>query len=398
MFPKLRPLAATASSLILVIALSACSAIQTAPAPTSTAAPTASVAAAMDSLDQRIAGLMADGAIAATVQVRWPGGEWSHAYGVRDLDSRSAAQPSDLVQIASVTKTMTAVAVLKLVDDHLIGLDDPVNDIIPGFKDVLHPPAPITVRELLGHTSGAPDFFDALFSNPDVRPVLAVKATPRKLFELAGRLPWDPSSIGKFSYSNTGYEALGLLVATLRHKPFAQVLREEVIDPVGLKDTTAESANLGDPRTIHGYITLRGERLDVTDNAWLAGSAAGGVTSTVADVNTFFADLFQGRLLSAESLSAMKERLSPGYTLGLWTSADGCTGGTRFEGHGEFWSYLAVAVSSADGQYVATLHVTPPALPSSVEDPKSDDQRDRMQVLMQSALTEALDRLCLRQY
>jgi D-alanyl-D-alanine carboxypeptidase len=64
---------------------------------------------------------MDQGAVAAVVQIRWPDGEWSRAYGVRDRDTKTPAQPTDRVQIASVTKTMTAVAVLKLVDDNLYG-------------------------------------------------------------------------------------------------------------------------------------------------------------------------------------------------------------------------------------------------------------------------------------
>ncbi|MEW1808845.1 serine hydrolase [Pseudarthrobacter sp. NPDC080039] len=88
-----------------------------------------------------------EAAVAAVVQIRWPDGEWSKAYGVCDPESRTPAEPTDRVQIASVTKTMTAVAVLKLVEDHLIGLDDPVNDVIAGFTSALKPPAPITVRQ-----------------------------------------------------------------------------------------------------------------------------------------------------------------------------------------------------------------------------------------------------------
>lgn len=109
------------------------------------------------------------GAVAAVVQVRWPEGQWSKAYGVRDLESRTPAQPTDRAAVASVTKTMTAIAVLKLVDDHLIGLDDPVNDVIPGFTSALKPPGPITVRQLLSHTSGVPEVNDALPKDVDFR-------------------------------------------------------------------------------------------------------------------------------------------------------------------------------------------------------------------------------------
>jgi D-alanyl-D-alanine carboxypeptidase len=98
------------------------------------------------------------GAVAVIADIRWPGGSWSRAYGVRDLDSNQPVQPDDFVSVASVTKSMTAVSVMKLVDEGLIGLDEPVNDILGSFTTVLRPPGPITVRQLLSHTSGMPTF------------------------------------------------------------------------------------------------------------------------------------------------------------------------------------------------------------------------------------------------
>jgi D-alanyl-D-alanine carboxypeptidase len=85
-------------------------------------------------LEKQIQIFLDEGAVAAVVQIRWPEGEWSKAYGVRDLETRSPAQVTDRVQIASVTKTMTAVAVLKLVDDHLIRLDARSMMSFPGSK------------------------------------------------------------------------------------------------------------------------------------------------------------------------------------------------------------------------------------------------------------------------
>jgi D-alanyl-D-alanine carboxypeptidase len=378
--------------LALVLVASGCAYTNSEPAPTSTPP------AATDSIERQARLFMDRGAVAAVVQVRWPGGEWSKAYGARDLDTRTPAQPTDRVEVASITKTMTAVTVLKLVDDGLIGLDAPVNDIIPGFKTVLHPPGPITVRQLLGHVSGIPDYTDLQFKNPDqLRQAISKpeQVTPEKAFELAGTKKWEASSVGTFSYSNTGYEALGLLVETLRHKPFAQVLREEVIDLLALKDTSTARVDLHDPRLLHGYITLQGQRLDITDNADSVDSAAAGATSTVADVNTFFSALFQGKLTSATSLAELKKRpsLAP-YALGVWTWPDGCEGGTRYEGRGGFWGYLTFTAASDDGRYVATMTVVPPPLPTELEDSAGSAQRDLWSGQMESVVNETLDRLC----
>ena len=373
----------------LVLAVSGCTYTteDTAPSPTSPGA--------FASLERQVQLFMDQGAVAAVVQVRWPEGEWSKAYGVRDLESRTPAQPTDRAQIASVTKTMTAVAVLKLVDDHLIGLDDPVNDVIPGFTASLKPPGPITVRQLLSHTSGMPEVNDALPHDVDFRPVLSQRMTMERGVRLAGTLPWPASSVGSFKYSNTNYLALGLLIQALRHKPFVQVMREDVFDPLGMKNTSLDRVDLHETGLLHGYVTLRGERVDTTDNIFSAGSPAGGAVSTVENLNLFMAGLFQGRAVSPGSLREMKT--SPGfvpYGLGLWQHGDGCSAANRQQGMGSFWDYQTVAVSSDDGRYQAAMTVTTPPLPTEFEDPSREYWRDLLSGQIESTLNETLDRLC----
>lgn len=357
--------------------------------------PSSSSPTSFASLENQIQLFLHEGAVAAVIQIRWPEGEWSKAYGVRDLETRTPAQPTDRTQIASVTKTMTAVAVLKLVEDHLIGLDDPVNDVIPGFGSALKPPAPITVRQLLSHTSGMPEVNDAGPHDVDFRPALSQKLTMESGLKLAGTLPWPAASVGSFKYSNTNYLALGLLIQELRHKPFIQVMQEEVFEPLGLKNTSLKPVDLTAPGLLHGYATIRGERVDVTDNTAWAGNPAGGATSTVEDVNLFMSALFTGRAVSSASLREMKT--SPGfapYGLGMWEHSDGCSKESRHEGLGSLWGHQTTAVSSADGRYLATMSVTVPPLPTGLEDPAGEEKRNFMNGRMESSLNEALDRLC----
>ena len=382
----------TAAALVLAALLAGCQYAGPSPAPSSApAAPSAT-----DALDQQARLFIGQGAVSAVVRLRWPGGEWDNAYGVRRLDTGDPAQPTDRVAVASVTKTFTAVTVLKLVDDKLIGLDDPVNTVIPGFTETLHPPGPITVRELLDQTSGIPDYIPVSLANVDFRTALAQPLTLQEALDDAGKQPWPPTGVGLFQYSDTNYIALGLLVQTLRHKPFAQVLREEVIDPLGLKHTSLDRLDLGQPDILHGYVTFRGQRLDTTDNIHYAGTSGGGLVSTMPDVDAFFAALFGGRLLSASSLAAMETGpgLSP-YALGMWKGPPGCTSGShRFEGVGMHEDALAVAVASDDGQYVASMAVVPPPLPVTSEDPSGDRERNLIESQMESTLNQTLSALC----
>jgi D-alanyl-D-alanine carboxypeptidase len=212
---------------------------------------------------------------------------------------------------------------------------------------------------------------------------------------LAGTLPWTAYSVGSFMYSNTNYLALGLLIQALRHKPFVQVMREEVFDPLGMKNTSLDRVDLHETGLLHGYVTLRGERVDTTGNAFSAGSPAGGAVSTVADMNLFLAGLFQGRALSVGSLREMKTSPSfAPYGLGLWQHGDGCSAVKRQQGRGSFWDYQTVAVSSDDGRYQAAMTVTTPPLPTELEDESSQNKRDLLNGQIESTLNETLDRLC----
>ncbi|WP_324642387.1 serine hydrolase domain-containing protein [Pseudarthrobacter sp. LT1] len=377
------------AALVLVLAVAGCTYSTDEPAPSS------SSPSPFASLEDQVQLFMNEGAVAAVVQIRWPGGEWSHAYGVRDLDSKSSAQPADRVEVASVTKTMTAVAVLKLVDDHLIGLDDPVNDVIPGFTTALKPPGPITVRQLLSHTSGIPEVNDALPHDVDFRPALTQTLTMERGLQLAGTLPWASDDVGSFKYSNTNYLALGLLVQALRHKPYVQIIQEEVFAPLGLKHTTLSRVDPHEDGLLHGYATLRSERIDTTDNTFAVGNPAGGAVSTMEDLNLLMAGIFQGRAVSPAALQEMVTRPSFGpYGLGVWEHGDGCSAKWRLEGRGSFWGYQTVAVSSEDGRYQAAMTVTTPPMPTEFEDPSTQDKRDYLNGRIESTLNEALDRIC----
>lgn len=382
-------LAGIAATLALI--LSACTGTNQAPAPSFGTGP-----APTDSLDFTMRSLMDQGAVAVVAEVRWPGGTWSRAYGVRDLEARQPATADDRVSVASVTKSMTAVSVLKLVDDGVIRLDEPVNGILDSFTTVLRPPGPITVRQLLAHTSGMPAFQDATEKSiEDVARVISEDISLRRGLELTASLPWEAEDVGSFRYSDSNYLALGQLLEELRGKPYPQVLRDDVINPLGLGDTSIDQTARGESRMIHGYITLRGERLDITQAPDELGSPAYGAISTMHDVNDFFAALFRGDLVSDTSLKEMTTTGTfPLYGLGLWKWSQGCTKDYRYGGQGAFWSYRTTAISSTDGQQQASMTLVPPPMPTSLEDPESVDKLDLWDDQMASALQETLDRLC----
>lgn len=357
--------------------------------------PTASGQAPTDSLERTIRSFLDAGATAAVVQVRWPGGEWTRSYGVRDLDGSAPARTDDRVSIGSVTMSMVAVSVLKMAGDGLIGLDDPVNAMLPGFTSALRPPGPITVRQLLNHTSGMPDFTPAHDATGAPKQVLNTPLTLQRGLELAATLPWEARSVGSWAFSTSNYYALGELIEKLRGKPVGEVLKEDIFAPLGLDKTSLAAPDRAAPDNIHAYITDAGERVDVTQPGDLAGSPAGGVVSTVEDVNDFYRALLSGKLVPPAALEQMKQPTFFGYGLGLGRWDSGCSGsGYRYGHWGTVYGYLTGSISSADGGSQATMTLVAPPLPAASQDEGSARRLEFFAGQLESALQETLDRLC----
>ncbi|MGK5682087.1 serine hydrolase domain-containing protein [Actinoplanes sp. URMC 104] len=151
------------------------------------------------------------------------------ATGVLNRDTGVAATPDSVYQIGSVTKVWTAALVLQLVDDGLIGLDDPVRRHLPEFAVVdAHASETVTVRQLLLHTGG---FDGDLFTDTG----RGDDALDRFLAHLGGHAQQVTAPGTLYSYCNAGYSVLGALVARLRGGTWESVLRERLIEPLGAR-------------------------------------------------------------------------------------------------------------------------------------------------------------------
>ena len=272
------------------------------------------------------------------------------AIGERDghVSAASAGHQSDAgpipadgrVRIGSVTKTFVAVVVLQLADEGKISLDASARTYVsdPGL------PADVTVRNLLQHTSGIPNYVEQPGFADLVRPTPERAVTPQEVLGLLRDVPplFEPGS--KWSYSNTNYVYLGLLIEAVTGKPVERALRTRIIEPLGLRDTYFAGRERGPP-VIHAPIVVGGDpypyNYPYTSSAtstWTAGA----MVSSAADLGAFFAALFDGRLISNHALQQMKaiapgsETKDPpaGYGLGLtvWTPAE--YPGLTLYGHG----------------------------------------------------------------
>lgn len=297
---------ALAASLLLALTagpLVAPALAASAEAPASAQAPAAGRAAAPDAeaLRAALAGLPDADATAALVRVGGTDGTWRGSAGVHDLASGRAADPDARFRAGSTTKVVTAAAVLKLAAQGRIDLGAPVQRYLPGLftRDF----RPITVRQLLNHTSGIQagdgwgDSFEAQYAHrfDTLTPEQVVRSAVAKGPEFRPGEQQD--------YLNINYTVLGLLIEKVTGQSYASAAGRLVLRPAGMRDTYFPGT---DPRIRgphnHGYQQVTRadgttEFVDVTEWNQADRFAAGDMISTTADLERLLTCLFRGRIV-----------------------------------------------------------------------------------------------------
>ncbi|MEU3522645.1 serine hydrolase domain-containing protein [Streptomyces sp. NPDC038707] len=268
-----------------------------------------------------------------------PCARWTVSDGVADLRTGRRMNTTDRLRAGSVTKTFTATVVLQLAAEGRLSLDAPVERYLPGLiRAGGHDGRRITVRHLLRHTSGLPDYLEAPeWQHPER--VRYRHFEPRELIARALRLPTPD---GGWHYATTNYLVAGLIIGKVTgHRPEAEITRR-IITPLGLRDTywPGDHTRIDGPHS-HSYFTAAdGRRVDGTAWNTTFGGVGGALVSTPADLTRFAGALLTGRLLPAPQLAEMRrtvaadpDRLWPGarYGLGLISSPLSC--GSTWWGH-----------------------------------------------------------------
>ncbi|MEO8377018.1 MAG: serine hydrolase domain-containing protein [Candidatus Sumerlaeota bacterium] len=153
------------------------------------------------------------------------------SYGVADVEHNIPATPETNYRIASVTKQFTAMAILILVKNEKVDLDESVRTYVPELPGYAQE---ITIRELLHHTSGLKDY-EELYDKSVTTPLLDADVINLLAAQTTGDFP--PGT--KYSYSNSGFSVLATVVERASGKRFAQFLHDEIFEPLGMKDTVA---------------------------------------------------------------------------------------------------------------------------------------------------------------
>jgi D-alanyl-D-alanine carboxypeptidase len=286
--------------------------------------------------------------------------------GVADRATGEPVSAAARFRIGSISKVFLATIVLQLVQEGRLSLGETLARRLPGVLPRIDE-REVTLRMLLDHTSGIPDGTGALIAHPGEFGRGAL--SPARLVGLAARMAPTHRPGGRYSYSNTDYELLAMIVETVTGAPYTRAIRDRVLDPVGLRQTVLPSARLTLPAPfLHGYTPEGGKLRDTTrfNASW--GGPSGGIVSTASDLARFGAALQRGRLLSSRSLKLMRgdrRERRVGYGLGLQRFRTSC-GRVAFGHDGGMLGYASLLATSADGRLSVAVGT------STVDTPRND--------------------------
>jgi CubicO group peptidase (beta-lactamase class C family) len=266
---------------------------------------------------------------------------FEQGYGIRDLETKSSIDAHTNFRLASCTKQFTAMAIMLLVHDGKLRYDERLTDVFPEFPDY---GKAITIRNLLNHTSGLPDY-ESLMEEGPPRPRWTKNQQIRDEDVLA---LLKAQKHGKFypgkqwSYSNSGYVVLGLAVARVSGKSFPDFLRDRIFGPLGMNHTLAYVSGINTiSNRAYGYSKEGGRFLPTDQSATSATLGDGGVYSNLEDLEKWDDALAHHTLISSDemkpALTAVK--LLDG-SIPSWSSdpddADAQVGKPVFYGFGWF--------------------------------------------------------------
>ena len=213
-------------------------------------------------------------------------------YGAADVETKTLATENTAFQIASVTKQFTAVAVVMLVEEGKLKLEDPLGRYVP---DVPGKWSGVTIRQLLNQVSGIPNYTavgklvsEKSYTQPEI--LALVKDVPHR---------FEPGT--KWEYSNTNYFLLGMVIEKASGKSYSDFMRERIFKPLGMTSTVINTSGLKIKNAALGYTRQNGSwqrsKIDDPSQPW----AAGAIVSTPADMAKWAMAVGEGKLLRKAS-------------------------------------------------------------------------------------------------
>ncbi|MDR2917966.1 MAG: beta-lactamase family protein [Tannerella sp.] len=278
---------------------------------------------------------------------------YQKSYGFADIENGVKADAHTKYRIGSITKTFTASVVMKLIEEGKLSLASTLNDYYPQVKNS----DKITIEHLLQHRSGISNFLsveDYLTWNTD-------KQTKEQVMNriISGGVSFEPDE--KFEYSNSNYVLLTFIMEDVTGEKFPELLDRIIFSPCKLKDTYMGSEIRSDNNEAYSYVKLSDwKKESETDMSIPLG--AGSIVSTPSDLNVFLANLFSGKIVTAESLKKML-MLKDNFGLGLFRvpfydmTGYGHTGGIDgFQSNAFYFPENKVSVALVENGVVYSLN------------------------------------------
>jgi CubicO group peptidase (beta-lactamase class C family) len=253
---------------------------------------------------------------APAVSVAFQHGDFYHenAWGLSDIENQVKAKPTSSYQIASTTKPMTAIAILKLWEIGKIDLDAEVQTYYPYFPKKKYP---ITIRQILSHTAGISHYRSNSKEEKHIKDPYSTKMAI-DIFK-DWELIFEPNT--DWGYSSYGYNLLGAVIEEVSGQSYEEFLKEHIWVPANMENTMMDDPISIVPNRVRGYFKNRGkiengEYLDISSRF-----GAGGVRSTVQDIVKMGIALNNGKILKPETLELMLEPMGEQgwneYALGI---------------------------------------------------------------------------------
>ena len=223
---------------------------------------------------------------------------YKKAFGSANIELNVSMQPDMIFRIGSITKQFTATGILQLVEQGKISLQDSIQKYIKDFPSKDYP---ITIENLLTHTSGIPDY-----SNGDTTHNPYIERhdfTPEQIIKYFDYMPLEFKPGTKFNYSNSGYVLLAYIIEKVAGENYRQYIKENVIDRAGLQHTLFDDEHTIIPNRVEGYTRDRGFFENCEYQTASMAFGCGDLMSTTEDLYKWNNALLAYKLVSKETLN-----------------------------------------------------------------------------------------------
>lgn len=219
-------------------------------------------------------------------------------YGFADVENSIPVTPETVFRVGSITKQFTAAAILDLVDEGRLSLDDRLTEYLPDYPG---PGADVTVSMLLSHTAGIKNY-------TTLEPwweTLTMEMSPRRLIGSFEEAPFDFAPGSEFSYSNSGYVLLGWIAEQITGQPYGGILNERLFAPLNLRSASYCDDRALVPNRARGYAITDGELVHAAYVSMSQAYAAGGVCASARDLARWMSQLSSGGAIGRDGWQRM---------------------------------------------------------------------------------------------